>query len=268
MRRPAARWILVACVAALLAAGVVVAVTRDTGSTSSASNEPIGGAGFVARTDGERKLVLGFTGGSPTLDPSDPCWQGYRAEATETDDRVTVSIRVLRSSTPFPPNYACTLEAYARTTEVTLKRPLGTRVLVDGSTGAEQRPFDGTTLLRPRTLPAGWDLRRDGPPVAVPGALSWSRTWGPPPEPPRNGTCAETVTPVTLTQSMDAPSGLQRVEPVTVRGVAGTVERDTLQIRVRWEERGQFMLLDGAPPCVTTPAATLPFLLDFARSLE
>ena len=229
MRHPAARWILVACLVALLAAGVVVAVTRDTGSTPAASDEPIGGAGFVARTDGDRKLVLGFTGGSPTLEASDPCWQGYRPEATESDDRVTVVIRVLQSSTPFPDNYACTMEAYARTTEVTLRRPLGQRVLVDGATGAEQRPFDGTTLLRPRTLPAGWDLRREGPGLTMAGALSWSRTWGPPPEPPRNGTCAETVTPVTLTQSMEAPSGLQRIEPVTVRGVAGTVERDTLQ---------------------------------------
>ena len=249
----------------MAAALALALVGCDRGSTTPPSAVAVEGA----RTDGDRGLVLSFTGGSPTLDPSDPCWTGYRPEVAEAGGRVTVTIRAVPSKVPMPANFACHLVGYFRTAAVTLDRPLGQRAVLDGSTGQELRPFDGDAVLRPRALPAGWELLREGP-GPDPDGRSWSQTWGPPAGAPRAGVdCADLSGPVTLTQS-PAPAGeFPAVGDVTVRGTAGDVDLDRAggPIRLVWREAGQHLALDASRACADTLPAGAAFLLEFAGSL-
>lgn len=220
------------------------------------------------RTQGERGLLLTFIGGPPPTDAMEPCEKSYRLDVVQSGDRVVVTIRSLPSTVPLPRDSFCQAMGYFRTASVELGRPLGDRVLVDGTTGRQRRTFDSATLLSPRFLPDGWAMLQEGPGFDEPEpSVGWRRRFGPPPVPPRDGRCAETVTPVSVSQSPD-PGVLGPGEPVELRGTRGIVVHDTSGgARIRWAERGQVMEVAATPSCAGTPQGDVDLLLRIAGGL-
>ena len=253
--------------AAALLAGPVLLAACNSGQTRSLSSPPVAVEGL--RTEGDRSLFLAFIGGSPRLEPSHPCWEGYRPEVVETGTTVTVTIRTVAPQVPRPELLACTAEGYHRAVVVELARPVGDRRVIDGATRRERRPFDGRTLLHPRDLPQGWGLLGEGPGFDEPErSTSWRRTWGPEPAPGAPGECVNAPRvdliqgPVTGTQ---APGP---AEPVDVRGTRGMVTRPPGQVRLAWTEPGGRRELIGSRTCAGGAPVELDVLLRFAESLR
>lgn len=224
------------------------------------------------RTQGERSLLLAFVGGSPAVDPSDPCWVGYRPEVVASDAQVVVTVHTVQSSALVPRLSGCTMEGYPRAMVVELPWPLDGRRVVDGATGEEHVPFDGSTLLHPRTLPPGWALLREEPGFDEPErSRSWIRTWGPPPEPGPVEGCVDAIR-VDLVQRPDpAPPALGpgTAEPVDVRGTRGLLlRRPGGQVALTWSEPGGQRELIGSRTCAGAAPVDLDVLLRFAESLE
>ncbi|MDQ4069316.1 MAG: hypothetical protein M3203_07585 [Actinomycetota bacterium] len=246
-----------------LLAGPVLLAACNSGTTLSLAPPPAAIEGL--RTEGDRSLLLTFTGGSPRLEPSDPCWEGYRPDVVETPTTVTVTIQRIPSSAPMPELSACTTEGYQRAVVIELPGPIGERRIVDGATGRERRPFDGSTLLAPRALPQGWGLLAERPGFDGPEpSTSWLRTWGPEPAPRAPGECADAPR-VDLLQGRGGALGPG--EPVDVRGTTGVVTRPPGQVRLAWNEPGGRRELIGWRTCAGDPVE-LDLLLGFAQSLS
>jgi hypothetical protein len=248
-------------------AAFLVAAGCDGGTTRPAVEAPPQIEGL--RTDGERGLLLTFVGGPPVTDVPNPCATSYRAEVDESDDEVVVTIRTLPPSIPLPREFACPAMGYFRTVSANLGRPLDDRRVLDGATGKERRPFDSSTLLRPSFLPGGWSLRIEGPGFDQPErSATWRRTFGPPPLPPIDNRCAETVAAVTVSQGPPAliPAG---GEPVVVRGMSGVVVNDPNSgPTISWVERGQTVSVADTPGCAGTPPTGVDVLLLIAEGLR
>ncbi len=105
-------------------------------STATAGDQPFD----TYRTDGTT-LVVEFSGAPE--DPG-PCGVDYPAEASETGDRAYVRVRT-RPHTPGTRPVPCPAIAQRRSATVRLERPLGSRAVVDGSTGQ--------MLIQPTTAP-------------------------------------------------------------------------------------------------------------------
>jgi hypothetical protein len=88
-----------------------------------------------------REVVVSFTG---IPDQPGPCGADYRAQASETVDRVYIRLRELPHAAP-PGDSACPAIAQLRAATVTLRAPLGSRAVVDGATG--------DIVLQPRPTP-------------------------------------------------------------------------------------------------------------------
>ena len=227
------------------------------------------------RTEGDRSLVLAFLGRSPRLDPSHPCWESYRPEVAESDILLVVTIRTITSQAPGPESFDCTLEGHPTVLVVELPRPLAGRRVVDGATGRERQPFDGSTLLHLRALPPGWALLQEGPGFDDgERSRSWVRTWGPPLEPGPADECANAVR-VDLVQGPHdmAPEplapGAATAEPVDVRGTRGLVVRPPgRQVRLAWAEPVGRLELIGYRACDGGPPVEPEVLLRIAEALE
>ena len=74
---------------------------------------------------------MSFTG---IPDEPGPCGADYRAQVSETLDRVYIRLRELPHAGP-QGGVACPAIAQLRTVTVTLAAPLGSRAVVDGATG-------------------------------------------------------------------------------------------------------------------------------------
>ncbi|MFC8502256.1 hypothetical protein ACFUC1_07850 [Pedococcus sp. NPDC057267] len=77
------------------------------------------------------QVVVSFSG---VPDRPGPCGADYRAQASETVDRVYIRVREYPHASPAG-EVACPAIAQVRTTSVTLAQPLGSRAVVDGATG-------------------------------------------------------------------------------------------------------------------------------------
>ena len=221
------------------------------------------------RTDGDRGLLLTFVGGPPVTDIPDPCAGSYRTDVDETADGVVVTIRTLPANIPSPREFVCPAMGYFRTVSANLVRPLGDRRMIDGATGEVRRPFDSTTLRRPGFLPSGWLLRNEGPGFdQTERSATWRRTFGPPPLPPVDNRCAETVAAVTVSQG--PPALLPTVgDPVTVQGVPGIVTHDPNSgATISWVERGQTISVTDTPGCAGTRPTGVDVLLLIAEGLQ
>ena len=250
--------------AVTLLAGPVLLAACNSGQTRSLTRPPVAIEGL--RTEGDRSLLLVFVGRSPRLDPSDPCWEGYRPDVVETGATVTLTIRRVPSPEPGPGSSACTTEGHHRAVVVELRRPVGERRIVDGATGRTRRPFDGRALLHPRTLPQGWGLLAERPGAGQPEpSASWVRTWGPEPAPRGPGECVDALR-VELLQGPRA--AVDAGEPVAVRGTAGVVTRSPHHVRVAWTDPGGRRELMGSRTCAGGVPVDLDVLLPFAESLQ
>lgn len=78
-----------------------------------------------------RQVVVSFSG---VPDRPGPCGADYRAQASETVDRVYIRVREYPHAAPAG-EVACPAIAQLRTAAVTLEQPLGSRAVVDGATG-------------------------------------------------------------------------------------------------------------------------------------
>ena len=252
--------------AVTLLAGPVLLAACNSGETRSLTPPPAAIDGL--RTEGDRSLFLAFVGGSPRLEPSDPCWEGYQPDVVETGTTVTVTIRRIPSPEPQPGLFACTAEGYQRAVVVELTRPVGDRRIVDGATRRERRPFDGRTLLHPRDMPQGWGLLGERPGSGEPEpSTSWVRTWGPEPAARAPGECVDAVR-VELIQGPGAGTdAVGPTESVAVRGTQGVVARPSGQVRLAWTEPGGRRELIGSRTCAGREPVELDVLLRFAESL-
>lgn len=114
-------------------ASALVAVS---GVSACSDSAPVGGATarphpFSSYRVEGRTVVVAFTG---VPDQPGPCGADYRAEASETVDRVYIRLQELPHAAP-PGEAVCPAIAQLRTAVVTLERPLGPRAVVDGATG-------------------------------------------------------------------------------------------------------------------------------------
>jgi hypothetical protein len=213
------------------------------------------------RTDGDRSLVIAFVGASP--DPSDPCWVDYRPDVVTGPARVTVTIR---GGAPRASGFDCPLAGYVRVVVVELGGPLGDRRVVDGATGRERRPFDGSTLLRPKELPAGWGLLGEGPGFDDPErSTSWVRTWGTSPTCPGAIRVDFLQGPEGVAEPVSAGSPVDRIEVRGAQGVAVSLPEGG--VRLAWTEPGGWRQLTGIQPCSGSPPVDVAMLVEFARAL-
>jgi hypothetical protein len=113
-----------------------------------------------------RQIVVPYDAGG--------CVQGATLTADETSSRVTLVLRQIVSGTVCPADYAI------GTASVTLRRALGGRSLVDGTTGRLIPYFDGRRLLRVTFLPAGYRFSAYLPFPSPPAVTSWEREYASP----------------------------------------------------------------------------------------
>ena len=249
---------------------LIAASLATAGCDGRATRAPVEEAPQIegVRTEGDRGLLLTFLGGPPVTDIPNPCAKSYGTDVDETDDQVVVTIRMLPAGIPMPQEFACAAMGYFRTVSAKLGRPLGDRRMVDGATGQERRPFDTSTLRRPGFLPEGWSLRNEGPGFDQPErSATWRRTFGPPPLPPVNNQCTETVAAVTVSQGPSAP--LQDGEVITVRGIPAVVSHGPNRgATITWLERGQTISVADTPGCAGTPPIGIDVLLRIAEGLQ
>ena len=114
----------------------LVAVVAVPWVTACSGGAPVPGASarphpFTSYRVEGRTVVVAFTG---IPDQPGPCGADYRAEASETVDRVYIRLQELPHAPP-PGDVVCPAIAQLRTAVVTLEAPLGPRAVVDGATG-------------------------------------------------------------------------------------------------------------------------------------
>ena len=118
---------LVVATVGLLAACSVPAGTGD----DSSAKPPLHAFDTYRTLDGGSVVEVSFTG---FPDESGPCGAEYRAEASETTERVYVQVQTLQ----LPNEQAlplCQRTLGPRTASVSLRSPLGGRAVVDAATG-------------------------------------------------------------------------------------------------------------------------------------
>jgi len=222
-------------------------------------------------------LVISFVGRAEYR-AGEPCTASYRAVATESDEQVRVVI-LARSPRTAPSDrpVVCSLAGYSHTVEVALTRPLAGRVLVEEQFEREHPVFDGSTLLTPESLPAGWTELVEGPGFLDQEASRyWSRTWGPPTPAPIGGACAPGAQPVTLVQGPAdlveryPSNGEQPVATFVVRGneatyLAGGASEVS---RLTWTEGDTGFVLVAMPSCGGDPPPAPEFLVEFGNALR
>jgi hypothetical protein len=171
---------------------------------------------------------------------SSSCTSG-ELEAQETDQTVTLRIRLSRDVMPVPGT--CAMQTFT----ATLQAPLGSRRLVDGVTHAELPSFNGAGILRPAYLPPGFIHRYDT--ATFPSETVDDSRVG----------CIQLYTQndsydeaIWITQDIGGvwhpPAGVPET-PIVVRGHSGTA----LAGEIQWTENGQLFTIRS----VTYAYATL-----------
>jgi hypothetical protein len=220
-----------------------------------------------------RKLVIGWTGGDPAADPSDPCWVGYVPEVSAEPDRVVVRLRTYRSRVPLGPRQFCPDMGFVRTLAVPLHDELAGRTVVDGHTGTRRRL--APVPLEPGWLPDGWRLALEYGQGGA-GGPTWERTYGPGPDTGGGAGVAE-VTVVDGPAPFGRPGlgmpGDRVVARPAVRGRRAAVElSDADQLMaVRWlEGRRGLAVRTSFPtkPSDRTVAAVQALLVRIAKGLR
>jgi hypothetical protein len=181
------------------------------------------------------------------------CTSGW-LETEETDTHVAVWLHTHESIMLFPGS--CGMQSFT----ATLRRPLGNRLLVDGVTRRALAPFNGTGILRPARLPAGFVHRYDT--ATFPDETTLGGTSGCVQAYSKADEFDETVW---ITQSPGArwkvPDGA-REQPITVRGHAGTA----IPGEIEWTERGQLVTVQSRAYAYAVLSTAQ--LLDIAESLR
>jgi hypothetical protein len=229
------------------------------------------------RTDGRRGLVISFVGGPPVTDPDDPCQVDYRAFAIEHSGIVRLEVRAKRRfvGTKTGEPVSCTFRGYGRLARVELDRSLGDRPLVDAATNEAVPVFDGSTLLHPTWLPAGWERASEGGYTSDVFGSTWSRTFRAPGERASNS-CTDLNAIVWLAQGPPPPPDLPLFDPTTVIDVVDvrghtatrTFDLSSGTTSIRWTERRGAVVLDGYRSCPGASGVDLDTLTRIAQGLR
>lgn len=215
-----------------------------------------------ARTVGP-SLLVGFTGGA--------CDIRYRAGVRETTATVTVRVTAVVHTSN------CSALGYSRTVRVGLAAPLGSRTLIDAVTHKPVPVVDGSLLLVPAWLPAGYSPSREEPAYDAtdPAArASWASTYLHVPTGPTDTAdrhCRPGPAVIETVQGfVSARDGT--TSPARVGAARATVYRaDGPTLTVRWHPpdhpSGWMAEVTAFPGCGGDAMPTLGTLLRVARSM-
>lgn len=130
----------------------------------------------VELADDGRSVRVDFVGG-PEFDPADPCSLAYEGTATIIGEELEIGIRAMQHPKAPPPRMGCGDIGHPRTLELELERPFTGSVVRDlaGQVFHLEPP---TGLARIGSLPAGWELRRQGNVLGT-TTPRWERVWSP-----------------------------------------------------------------------------------------
>lgn len=181
-----------------------------------------------ARTDGDRALLLSFTGAAPGRGD---CESEYLGVAEMEPERVVVRI----DPVPDPatrPDRICPAVGYTRSVRVELPEPLNGRLVVDAQIHEPEALLDGSALLVPPTVPDGYAFSSESGRFGA--GASWTFLYS-------AGDKALVLT-VTHAQDIGEPleEGLTVLERADVRGHEAVVlaQFAAKPLRVSWRERG------------------------------
>ena len=196
--------------------------------------------------DDLQSVRVEFTGG-PEFDPTDPCSSAYEATATIAGDELEVGVFPVPHPDPIPDGMGCDAMGHERTLVIRLEEPFTGSVIRDLSGQVVEFLDRPTGLAQIGSLPAGWELRREGDIVGMP-TRTWRRVWSPDADPwPSEGDPT-----LTLYQALggplggDAPGG--EVQPgVVVNGRHATLylHRSTGAMTLIWSLGADELALDG-----------------------
>lgn len=214
-----------------------------------------------ARTDGDRALLLSFTGAAPGRGD---CESDYVGVAEVEPERVVVRI----DPVPDPatrPDRICPAIGYTRTVRVELPEPLDRRVVVDAQTGGPGPLLDGAALLVPSAIPDGYTYTSESGSYGA--GASWAFEYSAGDKRP--------VLTVSHAQDLGEPleEGLTVLERTQVRGHEAVVlaQFGSKPLRVSWREREGVVSVQNAATHGTGEDALLlthEQLVAFARSLR
>jgi hypothetical protein len=162
---------------------------------------------------GDPRYLILSVDGATEVPLNNPCWEGYRASASETGREISVVVeRLHRRPAPGAPT-VCAGTGGTRYVGVELTDPAGTRSVHDRISGASLRPFDGTKLLGASYLPAGY-RETTAPGVGADG--TWLRFYAGP------------EAPITIKQALGDAAGPPEADATverrtTVAGAPATV---------------------------------------------
>lgn len=221
---------------------------------------------------GPGRLTVTVDGGGSASGPSDPCWEGYQAEARSEPDRVVVTVRRFRSRAALAKGHACAAIGQAWNVTVQLPGDVAGRPVVDGATG-KARPVL-TELLAPLWLPRGWGQLSE---TAEDGERRV--TYGPRPgasrgEPAAGEERLDQVTVAEIPPRLLADWNRWPDTPVVghpdVRGVRAEVDADRRDgnLNVRWREGDRGYVVTGHVRGGADPRGAEAVVLAIARSLR
>lgn len=229
----------------------------------------LAGCAVVTGVDGHGggQSVVSYVGyGGPTLLSADqrtvtvagfanPCFGTLQPIARETKTRVALWLKYV---TPVH-HGVCTMDmAMSGPLKIRLSAPLGSRLLIDGSTGRALHWFDAWKMLRPSVIPAGYKLQVVTP--FVTGSLPAPATPG----------CRQDY------QSRDATFSI--IQSAGILGLPQTGGRAPAAIRVRghlgfasanaitWREAGYNVLIEAYPEMGHAPVFATRALIAIADS--
>lgn len=225
---------------------------------------------------GPGRLTVTVDGGGSASSPSDPCWEGYQAEARTEPDRVVVTVRRFRSGAALAEGHGCA--SIGRSWNVTVQLPgdLGGRPVVDGATG-KAKPVQ-TNLLAPLWLPRGWrqltETAEDGERTVTYGPRPGAPGREPSGKPPAGEELLDQVEVVEIPPRLLAEWNRWPDTPVVghtdVRGVRAEMDADPrdANLNVRWREGDRGYVVTGRVRHGTDPRRVEAVVVAIARGLR
>lgn len=212
-----------------------------------------------ARTDGDRAVILSFTGAAPG---DGPCEAEYVGTARVRFGAMAVSVAPVEESSG---DEICPAIGYTRTLRVELPEPLDGRHLVDEQ-GRLGPLLDGAALLSAPAPPPGYAFASEF--ARAGGGASWTVQY-------TSGERAPVVL-VTHTEDIGEPldAGLIVLDRLTIRGHEALLlgQFPNTPLRIVWKERGAVIGVQNNVTSGPGPGdgSLLPVedLIAFARSLR
>ena len=220
----------------------------------------------AVRADGDRRLVITFTGAAAITSPPRWCEEDYRAVVRDDGMQLAVSILRIPSPEQLPRHWMCTLEGHGRSVVAQLPVSWRGRTVINAGTGMPAFVIDTTILQAPRYLPDGFALSGES------GFSDfWTRTWTARP--------SEECREAPRLSVGEGPSGFRMpmatwhwtvVGEPTVNGTTGKmiVNDDTGSLELRWDDGRRRHEVSSNALCIPSLKDRATELLEVANSLQ